>query len=147
MSDAILIDQNSGDIFHIGAVRVRILENGSRTDNRFGAAEFVVPAKTAPVPPHVHRMHDETFLITKGVIRFTTGGRQLDAHPGDYVVVPVGAPHAFSNPFEEESIFFNTFTPAYYVNYFRDLAAVASTGAVDQTRVLAVMAKYATEPA
>jgi hypothetical protein len=61
--------------------------------------------------------------------------------------VPVGVPHAFSNPFEEEAIFLNTFTPAYYVNCFRDLAHVASTGAIGQTRLLAVMAKYTTEPA
>lgn len=33
-------------------------------------------------------MHDETFLITKGTIRFSTGQEDHDAGVGDYVVVP-----------------------------------------------------------
>jgi quercetin dioxygenase-like cupin family protein len=147
MSDVNLVAAEGGNTFLIGTVKVRILEDGSHTDNRLGAAEFIIPPQTAPVPPHVHRMHDETFLVTKGTIRFMTGGRQIDARVGDYVVVPVGAPHAFSNPFEQEAIFFNTFTPAYYVNYFRDLAAVASPGGMNPTKILGIMAKYATEPA
>ena len=147
MPDVNLVVADSGDTFLIGTIKVRILEDGSHTDNRLGAAEFIIPPRIAPVPPHVHRMHDETFLVTKGTIRFVTGGRQIDAREGDYVVVPVGAPHAFSNPFDQEAVFFNTFTPAYYVNYFRDLAAVASPGDINPAQILGIMAKYATEPA
>ena len=71
-------------------------------------------------------MHDETFLVTKGVVRFhyptSTTTTDIDAHTGDYVTVPVRSPHTFSNPFDEEARFFNTFTPAYYVNYFKLLS-------------------------
>ena len=75
-------------------------------------------------------MHDETFLITKGTVRFHTTGLEkpqpdVDAKLGDYVTVPVRAPHTFSNPFDEEARFFNTFTPAYYVNYFKLMADMA----------------------
>lgn len=47
----------------------RIMEDGSRTDNRIGSAEFTVPPNTAGPPAHWHEMHDETFLVTQGVIR------------------------------------------------------------------------------
>jgi len=62
-------------------------------------------------------MHDETFLVTKGTIRFHIPGapgleaQEIDAKAGDYVVVPIRAPHTFSNPTNEEARFFNTFTP------------------------------------
>lgn len=53
-------------------------------------------------------MHDETFLVTKGVVRFhmhgSDGQSMTDAKVGDYVVVPVRAPHTFSNPFDEEAV-------------------------------------------
>jgi mannose-6-phosphate isomerase-like protein (cupin superfamily) len=69
-------------------------------------------------------MHDETFFITKGRIRFTTDKGDVDTKAGDYVIVPTRSIHTFSNPFEEEAEFFNTFTPAYYVDYLRMLAKV-----------------------
>lgn len=62
-------------------------------------------------------MHDETFLVTKGTVRFhipEAPGLEpkiVDAKEGDYVVVPTRAPHTFSNETDEEARFFNTFTP------------------------------------
>jgi mannose-6-phosphate isomerase-like protein (cupin superfamily) len=62
-------------------------------------------------------MHDETFLVTQGTVRFHVPEapglepKIVDAKAGDYVVVPTRAPHTFSNETEEEARFFNTFTP------------------------------------
>ena len=87
----------TGDIIQLGPIRMRVLEDGSRTDNRIGAVEIIVPPGVAGPPRHLHRMHDETFLIISGVLQFTVGDTMRDAHAGDYVVVPVGAPHTFAN--------------------------------------------------
>lgn len=58
-------------------------------DNRMGCAEFTVPANTKGPPPHWHVMHDETFLVTKGSIRFhAKGGKHIDAKVGDVVCPP-----------------------------------------------------------
>ena len=92
-------------------------------------------------------MHDETFLVISGTFRFTVGDTDHDFHAGDYVVVPTGASHTFSNPFDETAVFFNSFTPAYYVNYLRDLAALGAKDGLSQEAILNVMARYATEPA
>lgn len=41
-------------------------------------------------------MHDETFLVTQGTLRFHgKDGAIIDAHTGDYVTVPPRAPHTF----------------------------------------------------
>jgi len=92
-------------------------------------------------------MHDETFLLISGALRITIGDTDQDLYVGDYVVVSTGASHTFSNPFEETAVFFNSFTPAYYVNYLRDLAALNAKTGLSQEAILKAMARYATEPA
>jgi mannose-6-phosphate isomerase-like protein (cupin superfamily) len=73
--------------------------------------------------------HDETFLVTQGTVRFhAKNGKHIDAKAGDYVTVPTRSPHTFSNPFDEEAKFFNTFTPAHYINYFKLLHTMSQEG-------------------
>lgn len=103
-------------------------------------------------PAHWHEMHDETFLTTAGTVRFhipkKEGGEDIvDAKTGDYVVVPVRAPHTFSNPFDEEAKFINTYTPAFYINYFKLLASMIGEGETmtpEKNRL--AMANFATLP-
>ncbi|KAI1825418.1 RmlC-like cupin domain-containing protein [Xylaria intraflava] len=141
------VPARSGEILAVGPIKCRIMEDGSRTDNRIGTAEFTVPANTSGPPPHWHEMHDETFLVTKGVIRFhAPGGKYIDAKEGDYVVVPTRAPHTFSNPTGDESVFFNTFTPAFYINNFRLMSEMAggSNRPLTKEEFAEAMSKYAT---
>lgn len=64
------------------------------------------------------------------------------------MTVPIRAPHTFSNPFDEEARFFNTFTPAFYIDYFRILAEVSGRDEVmSKEKNLEVMARFATMPA
>jgi quercetin dioxygenase-like cupin family protein len=90
MSALKIVSKSDGEAFHIGPIHIRVLEDGSRTDNRIGAVEITVPPHTDQTPPHLHRMHDETFLVTKGRLRFTTDEDHYDVDMGGYVVVPVG---------------------------------------------------------
>lgn len=91
-------------------------------------------------------MHDELFLVLSGKVRFTTGTTVHDAHSGDYVVVPPMAPHTFSNEWDEEATFHCSFTPAYYVNYFRLLQEMAakSGGELTMEDSVEAMGRYAT---
>jgi hypothetical protein len=63
------VPAKSGEILKLGHTTCRIMEDGSRTDNRIGSAEFTLPAGTAGPPAHWHEMHDETFLVTAGTVR------------------------------------------------------------------------------
>jgi mannose-6-phosphate isomerase-like protein (cupin superfamily) len=75
------------------------------------------------------RQHDETFLVTQGTLRFhALNGATIDAKLGDYVTVPPRSPHTFSNPYDEEAKFFNTYTPAFYINYFKLLSTMSEQG-------------------
>jgi hypothetical protein len=63
------VPATSGEILKLGHITCRVMEDGSRTDNRIGSAEFTLPPNTAGPPAHWHEMHDETFLVTEGVVR------------------------------------------------------------------------------
>ncbi|KAF2715635.1 RmlC-like cupin [Pleomassaria siparia CBS 279.74] len=143
------VPATSGEILKLGHITCRIMEDGSRTDNRIGSAEFTVPAGTGGPPAHWHEMHDETFLVTQGTIRFhAPDGAIVDAKVGDYVTVPVRAPHTFSNPFDVEAKFFNTYTPAFYIDYFKIMAEVSkSDEKMSKEKNLEVMSRFATMPA
>ncbi|KAF1344896.1 RmlC-like cupin domain-containing protein [Delphinella strobiligena] len=165
------VPATAGETFSLGPLTIRIMEDGSRTgrpfspshltrffligpDNRIGAVELTVPANTKGPPAHWHEMHDETFLVTQGTIRFTwhpesasKASQTVDANAGDYVVVPIRAPHTFCNPSDQEAKFFNTFTPAFYVNYFKLLASFVGDGKVMTPEAnIRAMASFATIP-
>lgn len=123
-----------GELPEMGPTRIRILEDGSRTDNRIGAIASMMPAGVSGPPQHRHLMHDETFLITSGTLRFTLGDTYKDARVGDYVVVPVGAPHTFANVSDAPAEFFSTFTPAYYGELFSGNGKAERRGPIESRR-------------
>lgn len=130
-----------------GPIRCRIIEDGSHTQGRLGLIEATVPPGPTGPPQHVHREHDEVFIVTKGKLRFTTGADSIDATMGSCVTVPAGAPHTFSNPFDEPAKFICTLTPDLYIQYFRDLSElpVDEQGMLNPADIGKTMAKYATE--
>lgn len=67
--------------------------------------------------------------MTKGTLRFRgLNGNVVDAKQGDFMTVPTRSPHTFENPFDEDAMFFNTYTPANYINYFKLLATFSEEG-------------------
>ncbi|KAF7553477.1 hypothetical protein G7Z17_g3600 [Cylindrodendrum hubeiense] len=146
------VPAKNGEILKLGLITCRVLEDGSRTDNRIGAAEFTLPPGLKGPPAHWHEMHDELFLTTKGTIRYhlpkADGTEDLiDAKEGDFVTVPVRAPHTFSNPTDQEVKFVNTYTPAYYINYFKLLGTYVKEGKpISPKEHLDAMSNYATIP-
>ena len=144
-SSASVIGREKGEIIAFRGIRLRVLEEGLSAGHRIGAAEFTV-APGAPGPPrHVHRMHDETFLMLSGTLRFWVGDGEYDVPAGGFVTVPTGAPHSFANPFAEPAVFFNTFTPSFYIEFFREMAALESAGAMSPEAIRRVMGRYATD--
>ncbi|KAK5163497.1 uncharacterized protein LTR77_010679 [Saxophila tyrrhenica] len=131
--DISFVGIKSGETFKLGPMTCRILEDGSHTSQRLGVAELTMPPHTPGPPPHWHEMHDETFLIQAGTVRFhvpdpeSEGKDRVvrDAGVGDYVVVPIRAPHTFSNPGDEEATIIFTSTPSFYINYFKLLSSLS----------------------
>lgn len=130
-----------------GPIRCRIIEDGSHTNHRLGLIEATVPPGPAGPPQHLHRQHDETFVVTEGKLRFICGADIVDAGTGSCVTVAAGTAHTFFNPFDEPAKFLCAMTPDLYIEYFRDLSALPADerGFLDLHDVGRTMAKYATE--
>jgi mannose-6-phosphate isomerase-like protein (cupin superfamily) len=148
MAEVSVVGPQDGEPLQLGPVLVRILQDGTVTGHRLGVAEITVPPHTDGPPQHRHARHDEGFYVVRGTARFTVGETSYDAPAGTMVTVPPGAPHSFANPGAEEAVLLNTFTPDFYLQYFRDLHALAVAGQpVSSEAMTAAMRRYATEPA
>ena len=142
-----IVGPDEGEMFSNGPLRMRLLEDGSTTDHRLGMAEIPIAGHTGGPPQHRHGQHDEGFYVISGAVRFTIGQQHYDAGAGTWVMVPPGAPHTFANVTDEPVVLLNTFTPDLYVQYFRDLQQMVTSGQpMTPDAVVGVMADYATEP-
>lgn len=147
MLDVKVIAGDAGELMQFGPTKIRVLEDGSGTENRISSIASTMAPHTEGPPPHTHLMHDEAFLVTSGALRFLIGDVQRDAKAGDYVVVPVGTPHTFVNASDEPVTFFTTFTPAFYINSFRELAQLNAEGRFNPKTLVEILMRYATVPA
>ena len=142
-----VVRPEEGEVTGGGPIKVRVIEDGSHTSHRLGLIECSVPAGPAQPPQHIHREHDEVFIVTAGKLRFVSDSESVDVEAGGVVVVPVGTSHTFSNPFDAPATFLNTYTPDLYIGYFRDLAKlpVNEQGLLSPADIGQTMARYATD--
>ena len=148
MTNVSVVGPDGGEPIQLGPILMRILEDGTTTAHRLGIGEITVPPHTPGPPQHRHARHDEGFYVVAGTARFTVGQTDYDAPAGTLVMIPPGAPHTFANASDEPAVLLNTFTPDLYVQYFRDVGAMAAAGqAPTGERVVEVMRAYETEPA
>ena len=141
-----VVRPGEGERANVGPIGIRIVEDGSHTEHRLGLVEATLPPGPASPPQHVHHEHDEIFIVTAGKVRFTSGDEDVDVEAGTVVVVPIGVPHTFSNPFDQTAVFVGTLTPDLYVQYFRDISKLARNdqGLLNPAEVARTMSHYAT---
>jgi quercetin dioxygenase-like cupin family protein len=145
----ISISLQQPETFDAGGATFRVLDDGSSTSGRIGMVECQLAPGWAGPPQHLHREHDEGFYVLTGAVRFTSGTEPLIALPGQLVTVPIGDPHTFANADDQApASLLCTFTPQRYIDYFRELSQLTpgTDGRLVPAEILAVMARYATEP-
>jgi mannose-6-phosphate isomerase-like protein (cupin superfamily) len=148
MTEIRVVPPGGGEPIDLGPIRIEIVEDGSTTEHRLGAALIHLRPHTSGPPPHWHERHDEGFYVVSGTATFATTDATHTAPPGTFVMVPTRAVHTFRNDGDEECVLLNTFTPDLYVQYFRDLAHVAASGdPLTGSRILSLMRNYSTFPA
>jgi len=123
---------------------------GAQTGGRLTVIEFVNPPGFAP-PLHRHLVEDEAFYVLSGTVRFRCDGEQLEAGPGDFVLLPVGLPHTFIVGDAEPLRALQITTPSGFDNFVRQAGEPATErrlpapGPIDPALLGHAAAQYAIE--
>lgn len=143
-----IIGPGEGEPVDLGTTKMRIIEDGRTTDGRLGIAVATLAPHTDGPPQHLHTQHDEGFYVLSGTARFSSGSTVRDAPSGSLVMIPSGVPHTFENATDEPTVMMSTFSPSFYVQYFRDIADMIASGRpMTPESVGEIMARYSTQPA
>ena len=127
----------------IGALEIRYLLDGTLTGAGLGVFELVVPPGARVPPAHSHLNNEEVAYVLKGTLRYSVDDETRDLAPGERMYTPRGSVHAFSNPHAETARALIVLTPDIGVQYFRDVAEVATApGGPDPARMAEVMRRY-----
>jgi mannose-6-phosphate isomerase-like protein (cupin superfamily) len=108
---------------------IRFTAPGSVTSGQYGLFEWNMTEARGGASPHFHRSFSESFYVMEGTIRFFNGKDWIDAVRGDFLYVPQGGIHAFSNESGEPARMLIVFAPAPpREEYFRELAEIRQSG-------------------
>ncbi|MBX9623734.1 MAG: cupin domain-containing protein [Gemmataceae bacterium] len=92
--------------------------DAKQTGGKLSVVEVLV-APGAGAPPHTHPKYDESFAVLAGTYDVTTDGKKATAGPGDFVHIPGGVLHAFTNTSKEVGRILSVSTPAGLEEFFR----------------------------
>ncbi|WP_026426011.1 cupin domain-containing protein [Actinokineospora inagensis] len=111
------------------ATATHFVAPGSVTGGQFGLFRYdMVPGAGGP-GAHFHRTFSESFYILDGTVRLFDGENWVSATSGDFLYVPSGGVHAFSNDADEPASMLILFAPgAPREDFFVELAEIAEAG-------------------
>jgi quercetin dioxygenase-like cupin family protein len=121
----------------IGTLRASAADTG-------GALEVIEYTGPAIPPPHVHREHDEIFIILTGAFRFVLGQHAAEAPQGAVVLVPRGTRHGFTC--EPGSTALLLTIPSGLEGFFKDLGAGLADGRTSDEIRASLAGKYDSYP-
>jgi quercetin dioxygenase-like cupin family protein len=94
------------------------------TGDQSGGAVFAMEADVPPgagPPPHVHSREDETLYILDGELEVQLDDEVQIVSKGDFVWLPTGVPHRFTNVSGEPVRMVLSFTPAGIEQFFEEV--------------------------
>jgi mannose-6-phosphate isomerase-like protein (cupin superfamily) len=131
----------------IGEARIRILAGARETGGAVTVLDYLMPARHAGPPAHVHPAFDEIFSVIEGTLTVRLGDELLTAGPGATVVIPGTVAHTFANLTDVPARVTLVLTPGGFEPYFAELAALLADGPPDPDALAALTARYGVEAA
>ena len=123
------------------------------TGGEYSVFEQTVPPR-AGVPPHIHHQESGAFYVLEGECDLLTGGQAMRAGAGEFVLVPKGVVHSFTNPGTMPARFLAIVTPGgLHEKYLSESGQPAETetlpappeGPPDVERLRQIARRYHTE--
>jgi quercetin dioxygenase-like cupin family protein len=100
---------------------------GDSTGGVLALMEASIPPGSGP-PPHVHANEDEAFYLLAGALQLSAGEETFAARAGDFVFLPRGTPHSFTNPSVDAARALILCTPAGLEHFFYEIGSPARPG-------------------
>ncbi len=85
------------DLVYPNGTTVDYLATGASTDAMFGLYRWTMPPGAGGPSLHFHRTMSESFFVLSGSVALADGERKVRASSGDFLHVPPGGLHGFSN--------------------------------------------------
>ena len=107
---AVRVDPDRGRSFWVLGMLIRFKAIGGETGGDYSLFEATVPAGVG-APPHIHLREAEAFYVLDGEFEFITGDGAVRGQAGDFVRVPRGVAHGFTNVGSQPARFLAILTP------------------------------------
>ncbi|GAA2624864.1 cupin domain-containing protein [Actinomadura fulvescens] len=108
---------------------VHYLATGASTGGQYGLYRWDMVGDPSGVPgAHFHKTMSESFFVLSGTVGLYDGDRWVDGDPGDFLFVPPGGIHAFTNPRGPASMLVLFSPGAPREAYFEELAEIVASG-------------------
>jgi quercetin dioxygenase-like cupin family protein len=136
------------EIIDFGSFQLRFLRDKHDTAGSLDMFELTLQPEGRMPVPHYHESWEETVYGVTGMVNYLVDGQSHDIGPGDSLFIPRGKIHGFSNRSGAPATCLCILTPGVLgPEYFRELAALLSTGQPDPARAKEIMLRYGLVPA
>lgn len=143
-AEAALIEAGQAEVLNVFGLRVELILTGARTGGAFATQRvFMEPGQG--IPPHVHRLDDETFYVLQGEFEFLNGDEKLYPGLGAQIFLPRGTVHAVRNVGQSQGILLGLSTPAGHEEFFRDADTLFREGRTDLPSMMEMCARHGIE--
>jgi mannose-6-phosphate isomerase-like protein (cupin superfamily) len=142
-SDARIVRAGEGQRIDLGPSGHSVIKcGGGDGGGAFTLLELTVQPGFGPVP-HRHKELTDGFYVLDGELDVLMGDDWVKAGPGDYVVVPPGNVHTFTNNSDAPVRVLNIIAPGGFEQYLVEVAAELTPGArPDPPRKAEIAARY-----
>lgn len=129
-------------VVKVGQIEIRYLFDGAKK-GVVGVFEVKVPPGANVPPPHSHTKNAECVYVLEGVLRYSVDKQSRDLKPDEWMTLPRGSVHHFSNPSSETARALIMLVPDIGEQYFREVGALANAdGLSNRLKLMEVMSRY-----
>lgn len=121
--DVIHLPAGAGRRYALGRMHSVFKSDGDETGDTYSISEWWLEPGTPGPGAHSHEANDDIFYVLEGRVDFLVDGRHIDAGPGDYLRVPAGVVHDFSNPGAVRAGLLNIYVPG---GFEQDMPAIVA---------------------
>ncbi len=110
-----------------GGDRYELLITGRESAGSTFALYATVPPGGGP-PPHIHTRESETYFVQEGELHFTLDDQTRTVKAGEFVHIPKGTVHTFTNAGATVSRMLVVFAPAGMEGWFEEVLVPVQPG-------------------